>query len=516
VAIPIPFVEKVLVQTRQLKAAMVGAVAALALLVPGSSAVAVPAASPAATSALSIQLSGVALLPGQTNDAYIAFSINDPSVRQVRNLQLTLDMSALPNSVTIDSSTAGLFGWDCTTSGTTLRCSAPSSVAVGWDARGAVGDVDAYLDLNVTADAAASVTAGSLTATATATGLSTATSTASFSVAEPVKLVALPDRSLSAPPGTHDAEQWAVTNAGSSTVHGVILTLEGASLSFDQHYNDCVYDAANNAACTFNNDLAPGQTYRISAPMGFAIPATHVAPFVDEVVGGWRTPTDLDAGFNPQTGTPGTDPALSLVVQSSGAPAPALTQAGRPQTDQDSLEWTGVGITVTGTNPANLVPVGAATRVTSAGQSVTLPLGVQDLGPATASLSRTGDPITWVTVTVPTNTTATSVPTVCAPVVSGQTVWDESGQPGYPKYFCPAYANLEVGQVFPLPFTVKALLPQASYLGTVGIDKDGNGTPDTTVPITIETAVPAQQPPPDNGQHRAPNSAGPPPAGPRH
>jgi hypothetical protein len=292
----------------------------------------------------------------------------------------------------------------------------------------------------------------------------------------------------------------------------VILTLEGASLSFDQHYNDCVYDAANNADCAFDNDLAPGQTYRISAPMGFAIPATHVAPFRDDVFGSWHPPTDLGHVVNPTVGNPGQDPPLSLVVQSSGAPAPALTRAGRPQTDQNNLEWTSIDITVTGTNPANLAPVGTTARVTGPGQSTTLPLGVQDLGPAVASLTRSA-PITFATVTVPASTTATSVPPLCAPVVSGQPVWNEAGQPGYLKYFCPVYVNLGVGQVYPLPFTVKALLPQYSYLGSIGIG-DGTGTLDSTVPITIETATPAQQPDPIHGQHLGP-SAAPPPAGPR-
>jgi hypothetical protein len=109
-------------------------------------------------------------------------------------------------------------------------------------------------------------------------------------------------------------------------------------------------------------------------------------------------------------GTPGGDGPLGLVVQADQAAAPPLTQPGLPQTDHNFLNNSEFNVSVSGVNGADLVAVGSSVGMDQRGGPVTVAVGVTGQGPAAASMSRSGDPLTDMTVALPSGTTATAYP----------------------------------------------------------------------------------------------------------
>jgi hypothetical protein len=334
--------------------------------------------------------------------------------------------------------------------------------------------VDAYLFIDLTAAADATYGLGSLTVSATADGLTGASRTVPVGIAEPVKLAAGPNTSFTGPPDSTYAPQWTVTNEGSTTVHRVSLSL-GSDLGFNptKHYSNCQYYLSSAAVCVFDNDLTPGVTYEVSEPTIFQIAADHKAPFHGATTADWLTPLDLSTNTT-VGGTPGTDGPLNLVVQSDQAPAPPLTQPDLPQTDHNNLGFTDADVWVSGVNPADLAAIGTSVPAPSWGGSVAVSVGVFNQGPAVASMSRSGDPLTDVTVTLPNGTTATAAPLQCAPYVSGQPDWQQPGKPGFGQYDCAVYQNLAVQQTYPLPFTVHVPPGPEPLQGSVTITDDAN------------------------------------------
>jgi hypothetical protein len=424
--------------------------------------------------------------PGQAGaTTSVQFSVVDPAVREIQDLQVTVDTGALPAGVTVAPDEFP-YGWDCTTSAASIVCSSTVTSSVEWGGYTTTGSVDSYLPLNVTVDPGASFATGSITATATATGLDGGSATAPYSVAQPVEMVGQPVGAVTGPPGQRFSEQWAVTNAGTATVHGVTLVMYGSDdiPLIGARYSNCHYPADSlSAYCTFDNDLAPGVTYTISAPQDYKIRLDHTAPWKDAVDGDWST--SAEAAYPPPDSVAGQGAPLSLVVQSTGAAAPPLSQAGLPQTDQNYRNDSDAGITVTGTNPADLEAVGGKASGVAVGQAATLQLGVRDDGPASAIMNRAGEEVTFATVTVPTGTTATAVPVICEPIVNGQPDDSLTGLPGFGTYDCSIFHTIELNQTYALPFTFTPTVAQDRWTGSITIDDAGN-TADNTAQITLK------------------------------
>ncbi len=473
----------------RLKTALLGTACAATLAASGAIAAA-PAGAASTTPVLSVQLDGTAVIPGLSSGLNASITVSDPAIRQVQGLRVSLDTRALPRGVTID--TPGGSDWTCAAVRHRITCVSSATRSVSWSVYRPTGYVGS-LGLAVRARSSAALATGSLTAIATATGLGRATDRRPFSVAEGVQLVAgqSPPR-VSVADGETYQERWTVTNGGTNTVHGVALWTE-SDPGFDPatRYRNCRYDSSiNGTFCFFANDLLPGRTYTLATPMGFRIASDHRAPFNGLTEGGWRTPLDLRNAFRLSSMKAGHGPKLSLVAGSGGAPAPVLTRAGRPQinlSDQSSFD---VPVSVTGRLTVDLAAVGATAVAPKAGDQVQLALGVRDLGPAAAVLTRSGDPLTDAVVTLPAGTTATSVPLGCAPVVSGQPDWDLLDLPGYQAYECLLYTNLAVGGTAPLPFTVAVTGSSVGAPGSItltfGSDapKDADPT-DDTAPIVL-------------------------------
>lgn len=363
---------------------------------------------------------------------------------------------------------------------------------VDWYAGSTKGDVNAYLPLDVSVDADANPAAGRISATATASdagtgaALNTATDSALYNVAEPVELTAEPVPDVSGPDGYAFSEQYTVTNTGTTTVHGVVLELRtGYSLTGTRHKN-CRYGTDIPVAyCLLPNDLVPGQTYTMSVPQDLQIPEDHLAPFNDDASAVWRTLSDAALSPPQSTTVAGDGPPLSLVVESTGAPAPPLTGNWAPQTDRHYHNIAIGTVKVTGTKVADLAAVGAEADGVGVGQPTTLQLGVRDIGPASADASRSGTATADATVTIPAGTEATGVPIICAPIVDGQADWSQDGLPGFAAYECPIYGNIDLAETIALPFTVTPTVAQDTYSGSISISTDTN-TANNTATIVLD------------------------------
>lgn len=451
-------------------------------------------------------LSGIAVSPGGDNTgrgSSVGFEVTGLGNTLVHNLTATFDTSKLPPGATLSISNP--FEWNCTTSAGSIACSATAPSQTN-SYGGSTVTLSAYLSLNVSAAPDAAYGAGSLTVSAAADGLTGQSTAVPVGIAQPVTLTAGPETSFTGPPGSTYSDQFSVTNSGTATVHGVRLWLASdAGFDLTKRYSNCIYYTpdGSGAYCTFDNDLAPGATYEVSEPVSARIAADHSAPFLGATEAIWVSPLDLSIYQGGGAGTSGSDGPLKLVVQSTQAPAPPLTQAGLPQTDYGFASASDLLVSVSGVNPANLAVIGSRVRV-HAGGSVTIQVGLTDQGPAAASMSRSGDPLSVLTVAIPTGTTATAVPVGCMPYVSGQPDPALFGLPGYSEYECQVYRNLGVNENYLLPFTLQVPAGARSYQGSVTISNPGNSSAGTA-PIVV--AVAPQVPPVEPTGRRRPTGA---------
>jgi hypothetical protein len=470
-----------------------GVTAALALITIPSLAAVTPQVSGGPT--IRPYLSGIVVSPGGDTTGRspsVGFEVTGLGNTQVHNLVVTLDTGKLPAGATLSIFNA--FEWDCATAAGSVVCSSTQPVQT-FAYGGPSVTLGTYLSLDIAASASAAFGLGSLTVSATADGLTGLNTTVPVGIAQPVTLTGGPQTSFTGPPGSTYSTRWSVTNAGTTTVHRVTLWINGdTGFDLTKHYSNCLYDPAYAAGayCTFDNDLTPGVTYELSEPVSVKIAANHVAPFLGATEADWLTPLDLST-YGPVASTPGTDGPLNLVVQSTQAAAPPLTQPGLPQTDQGYTYGSYVDVSVSGVNEANLAAVGSSVRTHGNG-SVAITVGLTDQGPAAASMSRSGDPLSVMTVTIPSGTTATSVPVECWPYVSGQPDSRQFGMPGFGQYECLVYQNLAVQQSYLLPFTLQVPAGARSYSGSVAISN--GATPAGSVAPILITVAPAVPPAP--------------------
>ncbi|GIF25918.1 hypothetical protein BJ973_003190 [Actinoplanes tereljensis] len=263
----------------------------------------------------------------------------------------------------------------------------------------------------VTATKAALGEKGKLTVTFSADGIATSTRTVDVNVAEGVDLVAGKTQSVSAKPGSSFTASLQVTNSTDTVVHGTAL-LAGTDYAIAgvKQFSNCFYADGVLNACTFDEELQPGATYQVELP--YQLRKDTLAPGKATGDYEWLTAGDYDDlikfvgdnGFD-GPGNPGTDGKLTLKQISTPKSAAKQTD---PNPDNN---WQALDVTVTGQQGADLAAVGA-TASGAAGTTVSIPVGVKNLGPATLA-SQFGLPAAAALVTIPTGATVTGVPDAC-------------------------------------------------------------------------------------------------------
>jgi hypothetical protein len=362
---------------------------------------------------------------------------------------MTFDLSDVPAGVT--ATVADPQNFDCTTAATMITCTdyVPMDLTSGqWSGPSVAMLVTSAARLGAT---------GTVHTTITADGDATFKTDSKVTVGEGVDLTAGPNQTFTPKPGGVFHPSVAVHNSGSTTAHGAAIWLESEYGLVTKRYSNCLYGNPGMTICTFDEDLAPGKTYGFSPTLDFQVSADTLAPSAMGVTLNWMTPqdwTDLKARFTrlglPLPTTPGTDGQLTLTQVSSAA-----MSVNPPQTDTNPNDnYVAYDVNVTGSNPADLAALGA-TASGGAGATVHVNLGVKNNGPAMVRATRSGSPIVVPFITIPAGTTATAVPSVCAPATDENNAdWANVGKPGAAKYLCLTYTTLMAGDTWSLPFTL--------------------------------------------------------------
>ncbi|WP_250038029.1 hypothetical protein [Paractinoplanes maris] len=388
-------------------------IAFVAALIPAAAAPAAPAGD------YGLTLADTSVAPGTAKAMRVQFTA--PATNPPRDYRLVFDIAAL-------SGIATLTPWpsaQCTTTASTLDCAA-------------VGESQLVVTAAPGAELGATAKVGLRAVLGTAT-LDTATAT--VTIAEQAALTAVDAQAdLSVATGATTGLAAAVRNTGDRPVTGVVLQLRTAiGIRTADHRNCAPITAAPTilrpqagAACLFDAELAPGQTYRLATP--WPVTATDAVWAPSEWISSftWYTAQDyLDLGHRLPAG--GSGPELEL--------AAVTTARAVPQTEPDTLDnaddWT---LSVTGDNRSPITVKGATVNGT-VGRTVTARLSVRNDGPA--RIESWGHPAgAYLTVTVkpPAGTTVVKHPERCEPFVSGypgpDAPWPPGVLPGDGNFYC--------------------------------------------------------------------------------
>ncbi|HTF09594.1 MAG TPA: LPXTG cell wall anchor domain-containing protein [Asanoa sp.] len=292
---------------------------------------------------------------------------------------------------------------------------------------------------------------GPLQMSVSAGGVGLVSSTSSWvRVGDGVDLVAGPSAALSRRPGESFTLPLRVDVVGATAVDEPrVYFTDVYAFRATRKFSNCLYVLDRIRSCAFDGTFTPGASY--TAVLPFLVGADTAAPATRDLEATWFTAAEAEdyesslAGHGYSGGEPGTDGDLPLtgVLALRAVPPQADTV---PNNNRSS--WS---VAVTGRNGTDLAAVGAAPRgPVGAVRSVTV--GLRNDGPA--ALDDHNGAAVAVDVTVPSGTTATSVPGECAPLVNGVADGTRGGTPGAAAYRCrpdlPVYPDFTVGFPFDL------------------------------------------------------------------
>ncbi|MGK5737555.1 LPXTG cell wall anchor domain-containing protein [Micromonospora sp. URMC 103] len=309
---------------------------------------------------------------------------------------------------------------------------------------------------------------GDLKVTVSAEGMTPASHTATVKIGEGVDLAGGPEVSLTASPGGGFTAPLVLSNVGETAAKGAVVVFDhDYAIQPGKHYSNCTYEGDQLRTCRFTDEVASGDTLTASVP--YVLGKDTYAPGREYGYHNWMTPSEFDdfVGYlgdqGVTIGKPGTDGPLVLAKKST-------MKASSFQADVDpSNNWSGMEITVTGKNGADLVAIGD--KLTGkAGDVVTATVGVRNNGPASLDFGRSGTPVTKIDVTVPTGTTAVEVPGDCVPMDGDDANWEQAGEPGAKKYRCYPDIFIAAGEEQTVEIGLRVDKVVADATGTVVIN----------------------------------------------
>lgn len=299
--------------------------------------------------------------------------------------------------------------------------------------------------------------------------------TSAVTLAENVDLQTAAAAAASGAPGSTVDTKPTVHNGGKTTSRGAVLVAQADHLvQYAGNFSNCETIDYVGAICTFDEELEPGKSYRLSAALPFKLDKDVRTGAVLQAFSDWWTKDDWDLVNRsfPDDGTPGTGAKLRLVVDPSAKPA-------APQTDPDRTNsFTQIAVKVTGNQHADL-SVKGATASGKKGDVVQVSPSYTNLGPAVLEYQ----PGPVFRVTIPQGTTAVDVSGDCQPYTSDEE-WDQWGdkwgEPGAREYGCVAGQTpkgVEYGYEFGL--RIDKVVAGASGAVAVRLGGDPNGANDT-------------------------------------
>jgi hypothetical protein len=362
---------------------------------------------------------------------------HDNDTFTVTDGRLTVDVSGLAGVADVS--------WPdtCTPSGTTAVCTVPTVPVIG-------PDYAAQVHLTVrAADGAAAGAQGSITYEATATGGPDGTLTAPHdSFATTLTVGSGPDLAIDdiadvehAQPGDERTIPFRVTNVGNESAHGFTVRLSASyGLADLTRYDACTYTASDDdeyapmtyADCTFDEVVAPGESFELPAPL-----TVRLAPHA------LRERLDIDV--EPGGGAQDANTADNYVAVQIGA--------------DNTADFSVAGDAVSG----------------AAGETVTARLTFANHGPAWVANLGSGDPVATVRMIVPDGTTVTAVPSECDPHTLSGGYYPQ--RTGAPRYDCdlPYWVREDVERSFAFSLRIDTVRPGVT--GAVSIQPPFGGFP---------------------------------------
>ncbi|MGV9210575.1 LPXTG cell wall anchor domain-containing protein [Micromonospora sp. RB23] len=311
---------------------------------------------------------------------------------------------------------------------------------------------------------------GVLKVTVSADGFASASHSAKVRIGEGVDLAAPAEESeVSAAPGGKFTAPLTLTNAGETEAKGAVAIFDlDYAIRPDKQYSNCTYRDGFLLTCAFSEVLAGGETRSAAVP--YVLGKDTYAPGHDYGYYNWMTPAEFEdfSAYLQAGGYPMGQPGKGSVLTLPAGPSKAAARGFQADTDPTN-NWSGMTVTVTGKNGADLVAIGD--KLTGkAGDVVTANLGVRNDGPAALDFGRGGSPVTKIDIAVPVGTTAVEVPEVCAPFDGEQVDWENPGKPGAKQYRC--YPDIFIGvdeeQTVEIDLRIDKVIPNAE--GTVTIN----------------------------------------------
>ncbi|MFF5438134.1 CARDB domain-containing protein [Streptomyces achromogenes] len=367
---------------------------------------------------------------GQPQDRTLGVGIyHDNENFTVTDGKLAVDVSGLAGVAEVT--------WpdNCTPSGTSAVCDIPVVPTIG-------GDYEDQVFLTVrAADGAAVGARGRITYEATATGGPDGTLTAphesfatTLTVGAGPDLVIDPVASIEkGQPGDERTIPFKVTNKGNESANGFTVKLYASyGLTDLTRYDACVYtttdgdDSApsNRAICTFDQVLAPGDSFELPEPL-----TVRLAPHALN--------ERLDIDVEPGGGAQDLDSGNDYVVLQIGA--------------DNTADFSVTGDAISG----------------AAGETATAELTFKNNGPAWLGNLGSGDPVAEVRLIVPKGTTVTGVPSGCYPRTLDGGYYPN--RKGAPRYDCdmPYWVLENTQRTFAFSVRVDTVVPGAT--GAVSI-----------------------------------------------
>ncbi|MEW2384066.1 LPXTG cell wall anchor domain-containing protein [Micromonospora sp. NPDC047707] len=378
----------------------------------------------------------------------------------VEGLALRFDYRALAGKIEVKSQEPTLDGCEAPEAGV-LVCTSPFETEL-YDWQYGVLQV-----LFTATDDAAEGDSGDLKITVSADGFDPATYTSTVRVGEGVDLAGTEDETtVSAAPGASFTSPITLRNAGETTVKGAVAIFDtDYGIRAGKRYSNCTYEGDALRTCRFDDTVSVGESLR--ADLAYALGADTYAPGNEYAYYSWMTVAEFEdfaayvKDLGGSVGEPGDGPALTLSTA-------AVTRGVQADTNPDN-NWSGLEVTVTGKNGADLEAIGDKVAG-KAGDEVVATVGFRNNGPATLDYTRSWSSVTYMTVEIPAGTTAIGAPDVCLPV-KGEDEMGEPGEPGARKYFCYSEPFVKAGEEPVVEFALKIdkVVPNAT--GTVKINE---------------------------------------------
>ncbi|MFF5172502.1 LPXTG cell wall anchor domain-containing protein [Micromonospora sp. NPDC000089] len=378
----------------------------------------------------------------------------------VHDFSIRYDYRDLADKVTLSPESGS---GDCATPERgVLVCTSPFEVELYDWAYGGLSDV------KITPTAAAvDGDTGDVKVTVSGAGVTSASNTGKVRIGEGVDLAGGPEVQRSAAPGGTFTAPLVLGNPGKTTAKGAAVIFDhDPSIKPGRKYSNCTYEGDELRTCSFPDlTVAAGETW--SAEVPYALAKDAYAPGQDYGYHNWMTVAEFEDftkfldSLGISVGKPGDGGPLTLARKSAARGVQA-------DINPDN-NWSGMEVTATGKNGADLVAVGGS-LTGEAGAVVKATVGLRNDGPASLYFGRSGNPVTKVDLTVPTGTTAVQVPDDCVPFTGKDEDYENAGKPGFRQYRCWTDFAIAAGETQTVDFGLRIdkVVPNAT--GTVTIN----------------------------------------------